>query len=293
MVAFQYVSPSHTSWATELFDLYNRYQSIRGSLSDPSQLTTERESSTISSDVFRGMPWFSDHASGLNLTSFLTADAEARVVRILTLLSLTFSELNYTQSYDRYVFINFLLCLTFCAETSLPPAFAEAMCFHLSRRWLKLVQVSNFLEDAAATELHFGELDNKLMLFAPGIMTPLRQTGHSSIHFAFRWELLLFADEHSIKPLLLIWDQILVHQMNFKQYLEALCLAHVRQIPPLLPNENPAEKLQTFRSWDVRRILSDAEFIIKSQIPEPCWKTIQFRVMMLLGLILMVFFWKH
>jgi hypothetical protein len=261
---------------------------------DPlASLESERESHTISSDVFRGMPWFSDHASRLNLTPFLTADAESRVVRILALMSLTFSQLSYTQSYDRYVFVNFLLCLTFCSESSLPPAFAEAMCFHLARRWINLVQVSSLVENATATELHFVELDDQLKLFAPGIMIPLRQSGQSSIHFAFRWQLLLFADEHSIKPLLLIWDQILLHQMNFKRYMSVLCLAHVRQIPPLLPQEIPIEKLQTFRDWDVRRILSDAESILKNEFPEPWWNTVEFRVVILAGFLLLSFLWKY
>jgi hypothetical protein len=184
-------------------------------------------------------------------------------------------------------------CLTFCSEMSLPPTFAESMCFPLSRRWLSLVQISNFLEHPPATELHFNELNDNLMLFAPGFMIPLRQARQGSIHFAFRWELLLFADEHPIKPLLLIWDQILLHQINLKQYLSALCLAHVHQIPPLLPNEIVVEKLQTFRDWDVRRILTDAEFIVKNQVIQPFWQTGQFRVMILAGLLLMAFFWKH
>jgi hypothetical protein len=296
MIVLRLTSHSDASWPSDLFSLYQKYHGFIQRLSNPmdplASISNERESQTISSDVSRGMCSFRKHATDLTLGPFLTADAEHRIVRILALLSLNFSELDYTQSYDRYCFITYLLTLAFCAQTSLPPAFAEAMCFHLSREWLSIVDVSKFLQNPNATELHFKEMDDQLMLFAPGLMVPLLAAGHGSIHFAFRWELLCFADEHSVKALMLIWDHILLHRRDFKAYMAALCFAHIRQVPPPAAHEIVIEKLQGFRDWNVRKILDDAETFVRGS-SEPWWGSPTFLLVILGGFLLLVYFWKR
>jgi hypothetical protein len=267
MIVFKLASPSHTSWATDLFARYQNYQLLMTKLSNPlnplASIPSERESRTISSDIFRGMASFKKRATDLNLSPFLTMDAERRVVRILVLMSLTFPGLDYTQSYDRYCFTNYLLTLDFCSQTSLPPAFAEAMCFRLSYEWLNIAEVSKSLQNPNSTELHFDKMDQQLMRIVPALMAPLRAAGQGSIHFAFRWELLCFADEHAVKPLLLIWDHILLHRNDFRPYLGALCFGHVHQIPTPGPHDIVGKKLQTLRDWPVWKVFTDGEIIAK------------------------------
>jgi hypothetical protein len=295
IVVLRLGSPSPSSWPSDLFGFYHSYQLLLAKLTNPSEplrcIPSEAEARTIASDVSRGMSWFTKHAEDLGLSGGLTADAEERVVRVLVLLSLTFSEFRYTQSYDRYAFITYLLALDFCGQGGLPPDFAEAMCFPLAREWLSIRRVSHFLERPAATELHFNEMDDALMSFAPKLMGPLRRAGHGSIHFAFRWELLLFADEHDVKPLLLIWDHILLHRSDFKRYMRALCLAHVKQIARHGRREITMERVQTYRGWDVQRIIKDAN-IIAAQQASSFWDSMHVIVILLAGLLLLMFFWR-
>jgi hypothetical protein len=142
------------------------------------------------------------------------------------------------------------------------------------------------------TEKHFNEMDEKLMVLVPGLMIPLRRAGQGSIHFALRWELLLFADEHTIKSLMLVWDHILIHLAHFREYLEGLCLAHVRQVPPPGPHEIVVEKLQTFRDWDVRKLLIDAE-VLAGRPVHSFSKMFFFAVAILLVVLIVVFFWRN
>jgi hypothetical protein len=263
MISFGFLSASDVAWARELFSLYHDYRRLLGRLSDLQNpiidITNMSESRLIQVDVFRGMHWFGRHASDLKLSPFLTADASVRMTRVLVLLSLNFENFTYTQSYDRYPYITFLLTLDFCSQTGLPSVFAEAMSFFLTREFLVLVNIPQMLENPTNTEQHFHEIDEQLVVYAPAVILPMRAAGQGSVHFALRWEMLLFAHEHRIRPLLLIWDQILLNRTRFREYLSALVLAHVKQIPPVRGDEIVVEKMQRFKDWDVGRLIDDCD----------------------------------
>jgi hypothetical protein len=271
------ISAQQSRWASSLFQYHRQYldlvSQLRDSADPVSSLPSERDARLISSDVSRGMQWFQRHAVDLGLSPFHTRDAELRVGRILRLLSLTYG-INYTQSYDRYAFITYLLTLDFCGQTSLPARFGEALCFFITHRLLKSANVSHILRNSRSVEEHFRGLDGILMARVPEFMGQLKAEGQGSIHFALRWQLLLFADEHAIRPLLLIWDHFLIHLDNFNGYLDAMCLAHLTQIPLPAPDQIPIEALQRFRDWDALAIIAHAEELMaeqSSQIGCGCW----------------------
>jgi hypothetical protein len=274
MISFGFLSPSEVAWARQLFSLYEDYRCRLGTLTDLqnpiTDIVSESESRLIQVDVFRGIHWFERHAIDLRLSPFLISHASLRMTRVLVLLSLNFESLSYTQSYDRYSYITFLLTLDFCAQTGLPSVFAEAMSFFLTHEFLVLVDIPRMLENPMQTELHFHEIDEKLVVYAPAVILPMRAAGQGSVHFALRWEMLLFAHEHRIRPLLLIWDQILVNRRRFREYLLALVFAHVRQIPPVRGDEIVVEKLQKFKDWDVGRLIDDSEMFVRKEYQIKC-----------------------
>jgi hypothetical protein len=94
-------------------------------------------------------------------------------------------------------------------------------------------------------------------------MIQLKRAGHGSIHFALRWELLLFADEYQAHPMLLLWDQILVRRKEFETFLYALCVAHASQVPPAEPDEIAIRKVQNWKDWDVMKIVEDADGLMR------------------------------
>jgi hypothetical protein len=173
----------------------------------------------------------------------------------------------YTQGYDRFVLISHLLGLDFCGQTSLSADFAEAMSFFLGAQFIRLVNIAGFLDNPAATEVHFRRMDADMMTYAPNVMIPLRRISQGSIHFALRWELLLFADEYHARPMLLLWDQVLVRRKDFDAFLYALCVAHARQVPPAGPDETVIEKIQNWKEWDVMKIVADADTLMHQMRP--------------------------
>ncbi|OHT01644.1 hypothetical protein TRFO_31531 [Tritrichomonas foetus] len=268
LISFNIISPNHEKWALELFKLYKDYKQMLNSyIKDPSDPLIDvpvKSATVIESDIMRGMRWFQSLAADLKLNEYYISDVELRANRILAVCSLDSPHYSYTQGHDRYLFISFLLALEFSAQSGLSRDFAEAIAFYLARDFISMTAISKYLDNVTETEDHFEKMDREMAKVAPEIMRQLFDVGQSSIHFALRWELLLFADEYDIKRLLYLWDQILYYKNIFKKFLFALCIAHIQQITPAMPGEIMVEKIQTFRNWNVQQILSDAMKYIKS-----------------------------
>jgi hypothetical protein len=77
--------------------------------------------------------------------------------------------------------------------------------------------------------------------------------------FCFRWLNLLFAQEHMVPNLVLIWDALFAHFSEFVEYACYIAVAHVKMIETLLSEE---DYLQTITSLqratvnDVKQLLS-------------------------------------
>lgn len=262
MISYHILSPDHDKWATELYNLYQRYgKIIEAHIPDPDrplQYVQSNSGTVIQCDLMRGINWFNLMANELKLSEFYTSDAEHRITRILCALSLSAHNFSYCQGYDRYMFVVYLLALDFCSQSALPPQFAESVTYFLGNEFIKMTEISAYLENPVKTEEHFLELDSAISAVIPDTMALLTQVQQGSIHFALRWELLLFADEYDIRPLMLLWDQILYMKDRYRDFLFGLCIAHAKQVPLALPDEIMIEKIQQFKSWNVQTIISDA-----------------------------------
>ena len=262
LISFGLLPPNDAKWATGLYSLYQRYRSIlQDRLPDPLHplsAVRDKTSDVIACDIERGLAWFYGLAGELQLSEFYTRDAELRVTRVLSLLSLSVPEFSYCQGYDRYAFVNYLLALDFCSQCGLPVQFAEALSFPLVNEFIKMTRISHYLENPTETEAHFDDMDRAMADVCPEKMMMLREMQHGSIHFALRWELLLFADEYNARPLLLLWDQVLHVKDRYRDMLFALCIAHLKQVPLAGTDEIMVEKIQQFKGWNLPRIIADA-----------------------------------
>jgi hypothetical protein len=224
------------------------------------------------------------HSARFSLQSADSAGLMA--ARVLSAMTVEFRDFSYTQGHDRYVFVTLLLGLYFCEKSGLPVDFAEAVCFQLTHKFVKLTRISSFLADPAEIREHFERMDDDLMMHAPAWMLQLRSYHHSSVHFALRWELLLFADEYPIDRLLLLWDQVLARIHEYSGFMYALCIAHVKQVPLPTERQLPIEILQTYRDWDVYRAIDDADQIMKWKRVDVPW--IRKLVVFLVGVALLI-----
>jgi len=184
-------------------------------------------------------------------------------------MTLSSVDFRYIQGYDRFVFVVYAVALDFALHFGLCRELAEAICYRLAQELITLVQIGSFLEEPMRTQLYFDEKDQTLMDYAPAIMTALRMDRHGSIHFALRWQILLFADEYRAKPLLFLWDKVVEHRDVYKSFLYGLCIAHVRQVPPPIPDEITVEKIQRYKDWNVFAAVEFAEDWIRRPAPGP------------------------
>jgi hypothetical protein len=209
----------------------------------------------ISCDVPRCIFWFLKLAKELGLGLAFGEDAEIVATRLLRHL-VSSHALTYYQGYDRFVFISYLLGLKLISALNLPQFVAEAIGFAISGRLLTIANFPQYLRPGAIFTL--ASLDEEVRHIRPDIARDLKRAGHSAIHFAHRWKLLWFADEHRIEGIWLIWDNIIARLPELAPYLEKLCVSHIMQIQ-LRPERLALETIQSYTEWDVPRIIADAD----------------------------------
>jgi hypothetical protein len=216
-----------------------------------------RDADVIAWDIPRCTAWFAKLAEDFGVPANLTSEAEAIIMRVVHKI-LTHHNFAYYQGFDRFVFISYLIGLKFVAILELSRFEAEAIAFALSVRFYEVADFPQYLRPE--TFQRFVSLDEEVAFVRPDIARDLSRGGHSAVHYAHRWKLLWFADEHTIDGICLIWDNILGRLPDLQTYLEKLCVAHVMQIQ--LRSDNFAlEVIQAYTNWDVPKILGDAERI--------------------------------
>ncbi|KAK8894639.1 hypothetical protein M9Y10_023076 [Tritrichomonas musculus] len=228
---------------------------------DPLEKINVKESRVIIADINRSLYWFDSLAKSINLEEYYTQEVRAHTIRILSLLSLSSKVLSYLQGFDRYVLVSYLLGLIFISKSGLPTTVAEAISYFLSLNLLKMSRPDKLLVDNDKTVQHFQELDSKIAIYAPDVYEKMSSNEVSSLLFALRWQLLIFADEHDLKGLLYIWDNAIVNRAQYSNYLESLSISHICQIPEDSQG-NLVEVIQHYRKWDNVEIVRKADSLL-------------------------------
>ena len=246
-----------------MVSLVELYKNICGeklsNFNDPRSSLPKDEGELLRLDTERTIFWFKQMASNNGIDDEeILENSIYQVQRILSTLSKTDSFYRYMQGYDRYVFITFLLGLQAMKKLETETIFAESMSYFLCREFLKIVDVNRFTQNNKFTVEHFANLDKELAYCRPEIYDQLSKMHVSSVHFAMKWELLCFSDEHQYPNILLIWDHIIANKKVFLKYVDELCIAHIRQIKSV-ENEFIIQTIQTNRTWNTKDILNFAD----------------------------------
>jgi hypothetical protein len=182
-------------------------------------------------------------------------EAVDRATRIFRLLILHHHFLYY-HGADRF--------LSVCSIVSLsgaPADAAEALSFHLTKAALDTAGAHGF-QNSRPLEWELRALDSEVKREAPAVASGLTVFGHTAFHYASRWVLLWFADEHGLHGILAIWDNIVCavgrDGRDLRQYLLALALAHVAAVPIPRHGLPMLHAIQRHRDWNVAEILARA-----------------------------------
>lgn len=248
-----------TVTASSLLQLYNDYQAMIQNyfhdIDNPLADLEESQRQIMTADVTRSIMWFETISSDIGLSRDDIAGTERHIYRILASLVKTDRIYEYTQGYDRFVHVAYSLGLLFAVSFGIQADFGEALAFYLSKKMIELVRVWDVLENIQIKQKEFEKLDKVVRNVAPDVAENLCE--HGSFHYALKWRLLMFADEHKITDLLLIWDAIFLKKDKFDEYMTDMILAHVRQVKPD-PDFIMIERIQKFRNWDAEEILAYA-----------------------------------
>ena len=274
MLCLDILPDNKAQWAGECFNIWIQYKSkminyLGSDNEDPLSQLPQNEAYLVSSDLSRTASFFNKLAASINLNSQETESAFFHTSRVFSLMILSDPTFSYTQGCDRYVYTVYLLSILFAKHFDLPLSFAEAATFVIATKLMELSNITHYLKNPQKIESHFQELDKKFMQINGNLMQQYASRGQSSVFFALRWEILMFADEHDFNGLTLIWDQIISRKKYYPAYIEALCCAHFAQAP-----EGQINALQHFRQWDYKKLLTDADIQFNSgNIFASTWKT--------------------
>lgn len=240
---------------SEITRLHREYQLIIKENSDKS--LSNKEENQIIVDIRRTSLWFERLRQETTLDAKHGLFVSDHSIRILRMLSLR-DGFYYIQGYDRYVLVTYLLALFFTSSHGKSPEVAEALSFFLSRAML---QLANPKVNLTPSGLHSCDnLDVMLRAASPEAWTKLISGGHSCVYFALRWKLVLFADEHQIHGIWYLWDNLIAHKSRFDEYLSALCIAHILQVPLNASRKTFfVQAIQNFRNWDEVKLVRVAD----------------------------------
>jgi hypothetical protein len=272
----------------DLSRLYQNYAADlarrQASLSDPNSAVVTASTQAIADDIVRIVPWLARECEALALPESYLRDAQQRTTRLLAMLRI---DPPYLQGYDRYALVCYGLLLRVAVEHGLGPDFAEAIAYFLASELIRIGNIPQFLNGDASQR--FAPLDRELKQVAPDVARSLSAMNLSSTHFALRWALVLFADEHSLPEIWLLWDAIIAHRANASLFVRQLSVAHVLQVP-VRPSEMAIESLQRNRKWDVPELIR----VARERVAPP-WKgrqnCLRLYDISACVLIALVFFW--
>lgn len=270
LIQLHLISNEKEKMIENILDMYQNYLENIGSQfnesSNPFQNTQDEETSLIYLDVRRISDWFLNMAKPLNFDQCYLDDFQFHIRRILYFLPKIDpqSDFHYIQGFDRYASITYLLGLDFIRKVSnnnlLPFSleFAEMLSLHFTHDFISLsrllINITNSPKEIMDV---FENIDKIIEKEIPSISKNLKKCSTSSVHFALRWTLLLFADEHDFNNCLVLWDHFVLHQKDFPTYMVNVSISHLKQVP--YDGISYIDKIQNFKNWDVPQIIKEAE----------------------------------
>jgi hypothetical protein len=238
-------------WPAALSELVVSYDSLRSQYCPDytqDQLNAATES-IVSRDLERSTVMLSETFNNLGVDTSLFADPVLRGTRVFLLISKVSPKLKWAQGYDRFLSISAAVSSAFCEALGLSADVSEAICYAISSRLIGHVSFAD--EVLGGSREIFDEVAKAMKRRAPATFSGLASQNLEPKVYALRWVLILFADQHPARSLLVIWDFILLHLDRKQECLCALVVAHLNQV-----------ELGTSSFETVRRIQGKTDFRI-------------------------------
>lgn len=270
LICLKIISPLRPKWSESLLIAVDMYYSslkyyFKDDYKNALRIVSTKSESIMSVDFPRTLGWFNEMAPTIGAEISKEIDVLEIISRIFAILEREHPELQYTQGFDRYAYSFFAMALSFCQKGSLPIEFGEAITYHLVCNTISLLPMTKLLDDQQKLMEHFDRLDKVLMNYDYQKYKLLTDFNASILFFGVRFEMLLFADEHSFEETLRIWDQIFGRLESYEYMINAFTLAHVHQAKIEDDCPNVLESILHNQKWDVDKLILDANALLHHQ----------------------------
>lgn len=265
LISFKIIPLSSDTWTQNIKEMYDNYyiQTDSAFSTNPEDpISHINQTSYLRKDLARTVTWFNTISADVGVTTDDLPNALFRLSRIYSLIIVSSSDISYMQGLDRYGSVMLVCTANFCKKKNISMDFAEAMAFYLTRAVLVSIPFLKTFASQINIKEHFTRVDSVLQQCSPQQYNTMIENDSSTVFFGCRWEMMLFADEHSGIELLILWDQIFARLEKIDSYVPSLTVAHVMQIdiPPDCVSVN--EIVLHYRDWNMKRLFDDAQNIL-------------------------------
>ena len=267
LICLKIIPPMRQKWALGITKAISLYYDHAEKLfpsreSDPLEIVPVNQEQVMRNDFPRTYHWFEKSAKEVKLDLSKFKDVETRVARIFAVLSRNHKEFPYTQGYDRYAFAFLGLAASWCNNSDLPYDVAEALAYHLTANVISLLPMARLLDKQDQLAAHFDKLDKIFMNYDRPQFQRVRNGGGSLILFGVKWELVLYADDHSLDETFRLWDQVFGRLEAYEDVITALTIAHVCQVQIPPDAANVIEAVTHFNKWNVEELIKTADALL-------------------------------
>lgn len=186
-----------------------------------------------------------------------------RMERILYVFGIVNHSLYYMQGFNELLSpLYFALCKAQSIFKNLDEV--EALSFRCLQELLTATSLSEFYTTQDQSSILFHKLSGFSILLnekLPDISKILNNYDIQPLQYCYRWFNILFAQQHDLPTLLIVWDSLFAHIDDLIQYLFYVAIAHIRAISPNLdPDDYPGliSKLQDPKITNIYTVLKDA-----------------------------------
>ena len=247
------------SWCEHLNMLIDKYYQMKEHyIGDTSVEEIKKQlDPIIPRDMERSISLYREYRKEFEYDNTFIDDAESIFSRIYFILSKEMEGYHYFQGHDRFLYIASVIVEAFCTEISVKTEVAEALIYYLFKGFMEKLYLKDIINDQEKLKDFFLRTSVLFVNKSPITCCKLAKFGLKPEMFAMNYVMLLFIEQHNLKQLLNLWDQIVLHIDQVESYISSLIVAHVNQID-LGNNQTEASQ----------RILKENDFFLQRLIYE-------------------------
>lgn len=241
-------------WEPSLRSLINNYWEIANKCQFTPEYFSASLPSIITRDVGRSIHVFSQMLADIGCDAAVYPDANLRILRIFYVLTQTIPNYNYIQGHDQFVYNAILIAVSSLKDQG--EYFIESLAFHLSEL---------FLTKFCFSEIVLGNIQNPLYESATNVIervdtklaASLRKQKLTPDFYALNWMMLLFAEQHPFRDLMIVWDQFVLHIEDDVNFVGSLIYAHIKQIPLANDKFSTLQIITNKNDYNLQTLLED------------------------------------